>query len=274
MKKTINNFLIFFLLLTAFSSCYEHTEGCRDLNALNFDVVADKDCDDDCCKYPEVYINFSLIKDSIEVDTNSILVNRFNDTFRITELKMYFTGFKLLNTTGDTVILKNSIKIGINASSETIYEDTNYTAVKINLNQSSFKIGTLNFRDNYKQMDFSFGISPLINKVKLDKINTSSPLSILENDMYIDSIQGFYFLKINFKFPDLTSKAIYISGDNNYIPLTLKSELNLSDRENHYLKLDLDISKWILPLDLRKNNIEIESFLKTRLNESLILYKK
>ncbi|HHH52117.1 MAG TPA: hypothetical protein ENK91_00520 [Bacteroidetes bacterium] len=271
MKKTINNLFIISLIAITLVSCYEHTEGCRDLNALNFDVVADIDCMDKCCKYPEVNISFNIINDSVGVDSNTTLVNGFLDTFRITELKMYLSDFYLLNEYGDTFAINNSIKEGYYNSGEKVYKDTNYTVSKINLNIHNYNIGSIKKRDTYQQMDFLFGLKPSVNNAILDKVKISNPLSTVENDMYIDSIQGFYFLKLKIEFNDLSSKTFYISGNENSVPISLKSEFNLTERENHYINLSLDVSRWILPMDLRKNNIEVEKYLKNHLSESFFL---
>jgi hypothetical protein len=120
-------------------------------------------------------------------------------------------------------------------------------------------------------MDFLFGLKPSVNNAILDKVKISNPLSTVENDMYIDSIQGFYFLKLKIEFNDLSSKTFYISGNENSVPISLKSEFNLTERENHYINLSLDVSRWILPMDLRKNNIEVEKYLKNHLSESFFL---
>ena len=267
---------IFFILfsITIFSSCYEHTEGCRDINALNFDVSADKDCEDNCCKYPDVFINFSLVNDSVTIDTNTILVNDFNDTFRIKYFRMYLSGFKLINHQNDTLELVNKIPVGINENGKTEYKSINFPVVKLQAKSRSYKTGKLQKLDEYKEISFDFGLNPTINHGIMDKVDLSNPLNTTNNDMYQDSISGYHFLKLEIEMRDKFIRSVYITGDEYLKKINLSSNLELKERENHYINLEIDVSKWLFPIDFYKNSDEIRNSLLNNLKKSFILYKK
>ena len=267
---------IFFILfsIAILSSCYDHTEGCRDINALNFDVTADKDCEDDCCKYPDVYINFRLFKDSITIDTNTILVNDYNDTFRIKYFRMYVSGFKMINDLDDTLELLNEIPVGFNENGKIEYHNINFTVAKFKTDSRSYKLGKLKKLDKYKEMIFDFGLNSRINHGLMDKVNISNPLNTANNDMYLDSISGYHFLKLEIEMSDKFIRSVYITGDEYLSKISILSNLDLRERENHYINLDIDVSKWLLPIDFYKNSDEIRNSLLNNLNKSLILYKK
>ncbi len=274
MKQITNSVLIFFFFIIIFSSCYEHTEGCRDINALNFDVTADKDCEDDCCKYPDVYIDFRLFNDSITIDTNTILVNDFNDTFRIKYFRMYLSDFKLINNRNDTFELLNEIPVGININGKIEYKNINSPIVKLQTKTRSYKLGNLQKLDKYKEMTFDFGLKPTINHGIMDKIDLSSPLNTANNDMYLDSISGYHFLKLEIEMSDKFIRSVYITGDEYLSKISILSNLDLRERENHYIYLEIDVSKWLLPIDFNKNSDKIRNSLLFNLQNSLILYKK
>ncbi len=271
MNQAKNKLLILVLFVNLFSSCYEHTEGCRDINALNFDVVADKDCEDNCCKYPNVYLDFKLFKDSITVDTNTILVNNFNDTFRIKYFRMYLSDFSLINTQNDTIELLNKIKYGIEKNDKIEYDNINFPVLKLKAKPQSYNLGNLKVLNKYSELIFYFGIKSTINHAIMDKLDISNPLSFKDNDMYINTDSGYYFLKMNLEMADSTIKNINISGDKYLSKINIKHNFDLSERKNHYISLHLDVSKWLLPVDFNKNNDEITNNLLDNLNKSMIL---
>jgi len=271
MNQIKNKLLVLFLLVSLFSSCYEHEEGCRDINALNFDVAADKDCENNCCKYPDVYINFRLTNDSITVDTNTILANNLNDTIRIKYFRMYLSGFKIINTHNDTLILLNKIQTGTDEDGKTEYKYINFTVAKVKAKSQTYNLGNLTKLDNYNEFIFDFGIDSLVNHSILDKVNISNPLSIKDNDMYISTSLGYYFLKMEIEMPDNTIKYVYISGDKFQSTISINKDLDLRERTNHYIDLDLDISKWLLPVDLNKKDDELKAILLHNLNKSMII---
>ncbi|MBK6904335.1 MAG: hypothetical protein IPH04_16435 [Saprospirales bacterium] len=42
--------------LLLLGSCYQKEEGCLDIRAVNFDVAADKPCEEECCTYPQLSV--------------------------------------------------------------------------------------------------------------------------------------------------------------------------------------------------------------------------
>lgn len=128
--------LFLFLFLMFFQSCNQPTQGCRDINATNYDVTADENCEEDCCQLPKLKIQFShKIKQRVgDVDTvinfkyNTayILPASLTDTFSFQKIKCYFSNFRLIDMDGGEVQVKDRLTIdleGEEPDSITIVDD-------------------------------------------------------------------------------------------------------------------------------------------------------
>lgn len=283
MKKSINKLHFFIYLIFPifiFSSCYEHEEGCRDTNALNYDVTVDKDCEDQCCNYPNVNITFYPIyspdnvdTNSFKVDTNSLLVTEYNDTLRIKQLRVFFSNFSLINQNNQEVRLYNSLTIKENDESDN--KKINYTVVKLKATSSNYKIGTLSKNSIYNKVLCKFGIDSLINHAIIDKSNHSSPLLQGSDSLHISNEEGFYFLKLIVEINRNTEKTIFIKGDRNLQILILSGELDFSERENHIIPLELNINNWFKDINFSIDKEEsISKKLFNNINYSFKILEK
>ena len=262
-------------LLILFNSCYKHQDGCRDTNALNYDVIADVDCDDNCCKYPKVSIDFNMYVDTVTIDTNTYFSNNSVDSLRIRQLRMYFSDFVLLDESGIAHPLYNEIKIGIGNDSLPKYKTIAYNSVKISEKAGRFGIGTLDKLNVYKQIDFAFGIDSLVNHSDIGKITTSSYLHQFSDSMYINRMEGYYFMKFIVDVKDKAQREITILGDDNLQRLNLKGNIDFQDRENHILPVRIDLIKWLKNVDFTvQNDDEIKNALLQNLNSSMDIFEK
>lgn len=267
-RVSIGIFLIGFI--TILNSCYKHEEGCRDLNALNYDVVADNDCEDNCCRYPKVSINFEIFNDTVTIDTNTYFTNGFEDSIRIKLLRMYFSAFSLTDSDEERHDLYNRITIGTGVDSIPEYKNINYSSIKVNEKGGKFDIGTLDKLSTYNKIEFTFGIDSLVNHSAINKITSSSYLYQFSDSMYIDRVEGYYFLKLNIEIKNKGNKSITIKGDQNIKYLKLNGDIDFTARENHTLPVKLDLKKWFKNIDfVNKNNDELAKSLISTLNSSL-----
>jgi len=177
MTKRINK-IVFGIIISSLiiSSCYKHEEGCRDLNASNYDVFADTECELPCCKYNTVSFNLELINDTSKVDT-SFFYHESGDSIKINLLRMYVSNFALTNNKNEKYWLNQEINLGVIENSQLVYHKYNYTSVKLKNKSSNVNIGTLNKLDSYKNVEFIFGIDSFVNHSAIDKIDKSNSLS-------------------------------------------------------------------------------------------------
>ena len=267
MRIKINKIYLWLPVLFIVSSCYKAPEGCTDPNALNYDVVADVSCDNNCCNYPSVYIDFSFVYDTITIDTNSYFVNTSNDTFRISYLKFFLAGFTFYND-NDTIEVINPITLGIEENNDIVYKNINYPVAKININKKTFNTGTIKKRALFDNVYFSFGIDSTVNHAAdISKLKSSHPLYQSVDSMHIDKIQGFYFLKMTIDGKN-KSRDIAILGDENKLDIVLPGKYDFTKRENHTIKLKLDTKIWFKDIDLLNDeeNLIIKNLMKNLKN--------
>jgi len=269
--KTNNIIAIFSLfLLVLCNSCYKHEEGCRDTNALNYDVMADVECEENCCKYPKVSLDFKMYLDTLAIDTNTYFSNNSADSLRIRMLRIYFSNFSLKDKAGAIHPLYNEVTIGTGNDSLPEYKNTIYSSIKLNEKGGVYDIGTLDKLAVYDEIDFLFGIDSLINHSAIDKIPNSSYLHQFSDSMYISRKDGYYFLKLIVDVKDKMEREINIWGDKNIQRLSLKGNIDFQRRENHTLPVKLDLGKWTNGIDFVENSdTEIQQVLMQNLNTAL-----
>ena len=249
-KNSIFIFLFFLAISFSISSCYTHEEGCKDVNATNFDVTVDEPCEDECCTYPKVnlYVNF-LFNDTISIDTNTYFTNNFGDSLRIKYLRIYLSDFKLTNNEDEEFLLKQEITIGKSENDNINYENVNYSSAKVKPEGSKYTLGTLSKLLLYKKVEFKFGLDSTINHSVISKISSSSSLFPTTDSMYIDQELGYHFLKMEIEIKGKNNRKIFVSGIENIRTKIIENDIDFTKREDHSLILNIDMNKWFLDID-------------------------
>lgn len=266
-------YLFVFSVAISIISCYDHEEGCKDINASNFDVTVDEPCEDDCCNYPKVnlYISF-VFDDSISIDTNNYFTNNFGDSLRFKFLRMYLSDFKLTNIDNEEFLLKQEITIGKNENETISYENVNFSSAKIKPEESKYTVGTLSKLSEYKKVKFKFGLDSTVNHSVIGKISSASALYPSTDSMYIDQELGYYFLKMDLEIKNKTTNQIYISGIENIETIVIEESIDFTKREDHSLILKLNLNKWFLDIDFNNDSdIQISKKLSNNLGSAFSL---
>lgn len=272
-KNNIFIFLFFLAISLSISSCYTHEEGCKDVNAINFDVTVDEPCEDECCTYPKVnlYVNF-LFNDTIRIDTNTYFTNNLGDSLRIQFLRLYLSDFKLTTNKDEDILLKQEITIGRNENDNINYENINYSSAKVKPEGSKYTIGTLNKLLEYKKVEFQFGLDSIINHSVIDRISASSSLFPSTDSMYIDQELGYYFLKMEIEIKNKKTRKIFVSGIENIKSIIITNNIDFTKREDHNLTVNIDLNKWFLDIDFtNETSNQLSQKLVNNLNGSFKL---
>ncbi len=244
-QKTNNIFLIICLLpaLCLMPSCYEHEQGCRDINALNYSVKADLDCDDDCCNYPGIDIQMQLVKGNETIDTNSYFDMGFGDSVRIKQMRVYFSDFKIIGTDSKIYPIWQDNLLGIKSNNTLEFKKINYAAMKFKPESNRYNIGEFRNLVKASQLEFIFGLQSHVNHAVTDKITESNPLYQGKDNMYINDDIGYYFLKMTLQSKKDPQNFIFIeiSGDENIRPISVSGVFDLTSRKNHLFNLNLDV---------------------------------
>ncbi len=160
--------LLFFLFLSlVFQSCDEASQGCRNINATNYDVTADEDCEDDCCQLPELKMQFShKIEQRVggvdtlvnfTYNTSYILPASITDTFSFQKIKCYFSNFRLIDMEGEEVQVNDRLTIdleGDEPDSITIVDDI----FLFDAGSANYTLGEFGEPNTFEGLKFTAGL--------------------------------------------------------------------------------------------------------------------
>ena len=155
------------LLLIFFQSCNQPTQGCRDINATNYDVTADEDCEEECCQLPELKIQFSHKIEQRVGDVDTVINFKYNtsyilpasltDTFSFQKIKCYFSDFRLVDMNGGEVQVKDRLTIdleGDDPDSITIVDDV----ILFDAASTNYTLGEFDEPNTFEGLKFRVGL--------------------------------------------------------------------------------------------------------------------
>lgn len=165
--QNYRDLLFLLLLLVFFQSCNQPAQGCRDINATNYDVTADEDCEDDCCQLPQLKIQFShKIEQRVgnvdtvvnfKYNTSYILPASLTDTFSFQRIKCYFSNFRLIDMEGEEQQVNDRVMIdleGEEPDSITIVDDV----FLFDAGSANYTLGEFDLANTYEGLKFTVGL--------------------------------------------------------------------------------------------------------------------
>ncbi len=241
--------LFFFYTVVYLTSCYKHPEGCRDVNAINFDISADKNCEKECCKYPKLSLSADIYYDTIKLDTNIVFANEKGDSLRVANFQMLLSQFQLIDKRNLSHDVHNPINIGVKDEDVVNYEIINYNAAKISSTGGSSSLGSFKLLDDYSGIIFNFGIDSIVNHSKPDKIAVNSPIYPKKDSIYDYSQQEYYFLKFAIDINGNELKEYLVKGDKYLTKFELLNNFDLKERKNHTIRMRVDLKNTLKNFD-------------------------
>jgi hypothetical protein len=228
-----------FLLLT---QCQEPVLGCLDARATNFDVTAAKPCEDNCCVFPNMKIQFNYA-----FDTSNFIFNtsyKFGtDSIRFITSQFYVSNVQLQKDDGTKASVLDSILLF--RERDTLKVPNYYALAGKNIGFESV-LGKFNQVGIYSKVSFNIGLDVDAAKTIPSKMPSGGPLSIKSDSMYISSEKQYIFNKMTLvrtsnptdtlRFVMKTLKTIELKGVKN---LVLKEGFDAT------IPLKIDYKKWL-----------------------------
>ncbi len=195
---------ILFTIISLAIGCAPNEEGCLDIDATNFDVSADKQCEN-CCTYPNLKLNiFHSISTvgTVQADTcinhsgDSTLTNGDDNFFQVKDISFYLSDFQMVMFDGTIVEVEDTITLNIfNDASGTTFKDTlvKDDFVLVERSQFSYTIGEFRTPGLYSKISFKVGLDASLNSTN-DTLVTSHPLSDTE-ERHFDTREEGYILQ-------------------------------------------------------------------------------
>lgn len=253
------------ILFLGLQSCYEKVEGCLDINAVNFDVQADKNGE---CEYP--YLNTKWIHqaDSFSFEYGKVYTNDLGSPFSVNTISFYLSGFKIINENGQEFSVNDEIELHIKSPGN-VTSITNFIDdfALILPGRSSARIGTFVGPGSYSALKFVIGVDGEANFADPTLLEEDHPLSIQEESMHWDQDQGYIFAKIALK-KDISSNEITVlenGGSENLVEVLIPYVQQIPRGKNIDLNLKIDYLKWFDGIDF-ENDTNAEIIQKIRAN--------
>lgn len=250
--------------LLSLTSCYQNVEGCLDIQATNFDLDADIDCDG-CCIYPKLKVSFlHRVKDDIR-DTfyNFSLNTPYNftggDTFQVSSIQFYLSDFKLKLEDGTLLGVEDTVNIFVPNTIGSIrgIED-NFVLVDRSRPTSS-DVGTIRGALVCTGMEFKLGIKDSANVADPTYFEATHPLySELDGDLYFSQDSGYVFNRIDlFRSLSDTLGVSILMGTSDFLqPIVVDFPFFTKIGFNTTVILRVDYRAWLKEIDFANDSAE------------------
>ncbi|MFN7116734.1 MAG: MbnP family protein [Saprospiraceae bacterium] len=263
LSSTLKYLTVSFLCIVIISSCYENRSGCLDLRATNFDIDADRECDN-CCIYPQLKLVFEhkLLPDSAAnlTYTTSVYKDGAGNEFRVKDIQFYVSNARLIRADGTVVAPQDSLLVSIQPPGGTATRQNIADNVAI-INRSNFaaaEMGRFIATGSFTKIAFTLGLSDVLNQV----IPTSLPDSLvnhpLENTaMYVNADTGFIFNRLQI-FNSATATDTTFTTFRVLPPNLVNVELPLNANiiEGYHIRVivRIDYLKWFANVNLKSDS--------------------
>ena len=170
----LSQFICFFSLFSIVG-CYEPIDGCLDLRADNYSLLADNGCDD-CCTFPDIRLTFVPMWDDEALDTDTVYTTAVGDSFSIVSSAFLVSNILLLNEE-DSLVSQNSIEV--DCGDGVFYDSFSSISLSSRLGTSS----SVPLAFGFNEVQFDLGVSDC-----LAQNDTLQYLNTLESaDEFLDS---------------------------------------------------------------------------------------
>ena len=174
--------LICIVLVIAFSACNTRIEGCLDVNAENFDLNGERDCDG-CCTYPSMQLSLTQKWNDDNFANADTLFDSQSQPYRITDLKYFLTTWSWRDGEGNQFTV------------DTVVGDCNGTPFKftpdilvIDTRQFLYTLGTMRLAPHLASVNATLGLT--VDYSCLDEADENTPPSVTDQSPLWNSQSG------------------------------------------------------------------------------------
>jgi hypothetical protein len=184
-------------LLMSLASCFQPQEGCTDIEATNYDVNADKDCEKPCCTYPALKIDLKQLYDTLNFVEGVTYVNDQGQPFKLRSVSFYLSEFQLFKSSSafsvsDTVSMLTFAASGQDSVRELFTDDF----MLIRRNSTGLSVGSFRTSGVYESFQCRLGLGNTARRVIAAAAPTGHPLQIQADSLWHGKDQGYVFLQV------------------------------------------------------------------------------
>ncbi|MEM9886499.1 MAG: MbnP family protein [Bacteroidota bacterium] len=261
----LKKILLLFAVAISLSSCYENIEGCLDVNATNFNVEADRFCEEDCCTYPNLRISvqhfFSETDTTPFFRRDSVYSLNGVDSFQITDVRYYLSNIKLRDFEGNIFGVEEELLLFFPTTRDTttLSIEDNFVLVDRGVGATR-TIGTTQTNGAFSGIQFDVGLDENARRAAPQFFGSNHPLAFDDTMMYDLVVNEYIVTQLDLvrdatlAVPDTTRFDILASE---YLEnITVNFDFNIEVGFNSTIALAVDYRKWMEGIDV-SNDSEI-----------------
>ncbi len=266
MNGTIRSSLFFILITIGMAACYEPVPGCLDVEAVNYNLEADKN-DSEECMYPRVRlaVQHRYSKDDTLYAfrlVDSVYFDAQGNPFRLNNVRFYISNFHLIYTNGQEKEVDETIEVEIpqpDGTSLTRNIEDNFSLISPRVTQN-YTIGTLKESGALQEVRFAVGVEGVANVASPASFPSGHPLSLVDSSLYFNQDSGYVFEYIELFRDTTAADTIPVTlriGTPDYLrEVRLPVSLEKSRGFHLLLTLQVDYSRWFSTINARQDSPE------------------
>lgn len=259
-------FLLFLFSMASLNACYERVEGCTDLDAANFNALADDHC---CCTYPEISFQYQhrFGGEDVRFSRDSIYQLEGGGAFSLIQLDLIAGDFFLQRSSGEKVRVENRLDFPSEVDSDCPCIDDVFV---INPARLSGAPGEIAQPGDYVSLGFTAGVPNQWAGIEPEHFPANHALSDLQR--YDTLNQRYYDLRAQFVLHDLGTDTIRFATSDFTADIEFSESVELPRGQNKNFRLEIDYKKWFNGIEAVYTNQEaVNELLKNNLQEAVRL---
>ncbi len=188
-------FLWIFCLLWGMTGCFEPREGCLDVEAVNFDVAADKACCC-CCNYPKLRLRYVPLFDTATWLPDVAYEYAPGRWFRIRQAVFYLSSFQAIQN-GRAYSIVDTITLSVRTpKGDTVPQVLTNDALVLRRTVVDYTVGEFRAAGTFSAMRFRVGVPDSAQRVIPALAPPGHPLGPQPEDLWLGPDRGFAALQL------------------------------------------------------------------------------
>ena len=254
MSKRVNRFTFLVVFLLIIVSCKERIEGCKDVEATNYNVSADDPCSD-CCTYPKILLDVFHKYDSLNFSFDSTYIIA-GDTIRFKQVIFYLSDFRLVNES-DSIETADTIDLDIIGEDVLTFKD-DFALVSRSISSFSYDIGEIRGTGEFNTLKFSVGLVGKAEFANAESVTDGHSLSLTSDTLWTFP-EGYVFNRI-IVIPDTSNisevRQIDIKGSEYLKEVNLAFPIDLNLGFDAKIPFKIDYKKWFSGIDFADGSMD------------------
>ena len=171
-------------------SCSQPNDGCLDINATNYNVTAEVQCET-CCTYPNLAIDFRAHFDGEPLSLNQFIYeNEFGETYGIVSGRFMLSNFLLIDSEGKDFRIRDSVLLST-TESDSLFFRKDFVYIS-DLSNRIYNMGLFPVQNEYKNIGFNLGLS--------GDACTIDPIEVPQSENLSRALRGLYDTELKMYF--------------------------------------------------------------------------